>query len=143
MSKHPFPTEAQVEAQIKAARRRERHAAKVEPRVVGVSYEAAARRVVVEFGNGCVLGFPVSMVPGTEDAPASVLANVSVEPGGEAIRWDEIDADTDVNGLMLKAFNIKEWAARYLGSATSEAKARAARENGKKGGRPRGKAAPG
>jgi hypothetical protein len=32
---------------------------------------------------------------------------------------------------------VKEWYAKWLGSAKSEAKAAAARENGKKGGRPR------
>lgn len=143
MEKHPFPTEEEILAQVKAAHRRERDSAKVQPRAVSAAYEASTRRVLVEFGNGCVIGFPVAMVPGTDGAPESALANVCVEPGGEAIRWDDIDADTDVNGLMLHAFNVRAWAARYLGSATSEAKARAARENGRKGGRPRKRTDPG
>jgi hypothetical protein len=40
------------------------------------------------------------------------------------------------------AFNLREWAPRYLGQMRSEAKARAARENGLKGGRPRKRASP-
>ncbi|HEX8907184.1 MAG TPA: hypothetical protein VF771_20195, partial [Longimicrobiaceae bacterium] len=42
-----------------------------------------------------------------------------------------------VPGLLYYLLNVKEWYARWLGSARSEAKAAAARENGKKGGRPR------
>jgi hypothetical protein len=37
--------------------------------------------------------------------------------------------------------NVKAWYAKWLGGAKSEAKAAAARENGKKGGRPRKQAA--
>lgn len=114
-----------------------------EPRAASAWYDEAARVVMVEMKNGCRFGFPPGLVHGLQDGTPAQLAAVEVWEDGEVLHWEELDADADLNGLMLHAFNVKAWAARYLGSATSEAKARAARENGKKGGRPRGKAAPG
>lgn len=108
-----------------------------EPRAVRAWYDEAARVMMVEMANGCRFGFPPALVYGLENGTPAQLAAVEVWDDGEALHWEELDADTDLNGLMLHAFNVKAWAARYLGSATSEAKARAARENGRKGGRPR------
>ncbi|HZG41892.1 MAG TPA: DUF2442 domain-containing protein [Longimicrobium sp.] len=113
-----------------------------EPRAANAWYDEAARVVMVEMKNGCRFGFPPELVHGLQHGTPAQLAAVEVWEDGEVLHWDELDADADLNGLMLHAFNVKSWAARYLGSATSEAKARAARENGKKGGRPRGRAAP-
>ncbi|HEY0024862.1 MAG TPA: DUF2442 domain-containing protein [Longimicrobium sp.] len=114
-----------------------------EPRAATAWYDEPARVVMVEMKNGCRFGFPPALVPGLQEGTPAQLAAVEVWEDGEVLHWEALDADADLNGLMLHAFNVKAWAARYLGSATSEAKARAARENGKKGGRPRGKAAPG
>lgn len=139
MDEHPFPTEAEIEAQLKAARPRGRREAKVQPRAASARYDEATGRVLVEFRNGCVVGFPVAMVYGLDGGTPEQLAAVEVWEDGEALHWEELDADTDLNGLMLYAFNVKAWAAKYLGSVTSEAKARASRENGRKGGRPRRK----
>jgi hypothetical protein len=41
---------------------------------------------------------------------------------------------------MADALNLREWAPRIMGQVRSEAKARAARKNGLKGGRPRSSA---
>ena len=124
-------------AEVRARMRRERPA---EPRAVSARYDASSNRVLVEMNNGCVFGFPVWMVPGTSRATPEELQNVQVHALGEAIAWEELNADTDVNGLLLEVLHVKAWAAKYLGSATSPAKSAAARENGKKGGRPRKKA---
>jgi hypothetical protein len=111
-----------------------------EPRVVAARYDAASKRVLVEMNNGCLFGFPVWMVPGTSRATPQELERIQREPFGEAVIWEELNADTNVLGLMLDALHVKAWAARYLGSVTSPAKSAAARENGKKGGRPRKRA---
>ena len=118
-------------------------AGRAEPRAATAWYDDVAGVVMVEMKNGCRFGFPPGLVHGLAGGTPAQLAAVEVWEDGEVLHWEELDADADLNGLMLHAFNVKAWAARYLGSATSEAKARAARENGKKGGRPRGKAAPG
>lgn len=121
-------------AEVRARVRRERPD---EPRAVSARYDARSERVLVELNNGCVFGFPIWMVPGTSRATPQELENVTVQAHGEAIAWEELNADTDVNGLILEVLHVRDWAAKYLGSLTSPAKSAAARENGKKGGRPR------
>jgi hypothetical protein len=65
-----------------------------------------------------------------------------VDPSGEALRWDAIDLDVAVLGLLFEAFESTPFFSqlgRKGGSAKSKAKAAAARANGMKGGRPRKK----
>ena len=123
-----------------AVRQRIRAERPDEPRVVAARYDASSERVLVELNNGCVFGFPVWMVPGTSRATPQELEQIQLEPFGEAVIWEALNADTNVLGLMLEALHVKAWAAKYLGSVTSPAKAQAARENGRKGGRPRKRA---
>lgn len=123
-----------------AVRERVRRERPDEPRAISVRYDASSDRVLVELNNGCVFGFPVWMVPGTSRATPEELANVTIQAHGEAIAWEDLNADTNVNGLILEVLHVRDWAAKYLGSLTSPAKAEAARENGKKGGRPRKRA---
>ena len=124
-------------AEVRARIRRERPA---EPRAVSARFDAPTGRVLVELNNGCVFGFPAWMVPGTSRATPQELEKVSVQAHGEAVAFEELNADTNVNGLILEVLHVRDWAAKYLGSVTSPAKSAAARENGKKGGRPRKRA---
>jgi hypothetical protein len=68
-----------------------------------------------------------------------MLAEVEVTPIGFGLHWEKLDADLGVPHLVMGIFGSKAWMrelARRGGSVTSAAKARASRENGKKGGRP-------
>ncbi len=115
----------------------------VEPWAVAAWYDAEADLVMVRMRNGCVFGFPPREGQGIENATPEQLARVSIEEsGGEAVHWEELDADISVPGIMFDLLNVRGWYAKWLGAATSEAKAAAARENGKKGGRPRTRPAP-
>lgn len=136
----PGMTLDEIEDDLDVIRERMRREHPGEPRVTGARYDHATSRVLVELSNGCLFGFPVWMVPGTSRATPDELERMELEPFGEAVLWTEINADVHVTGLMLSTLNVKTWAAKYLGSATSPAKAEAARENGKKGGRPRKRA---
>lgn len=100
---------------------------------------------MLELTSGFVFGFPARAIPALADATAAQLARVELSPGGSALRWDELDADLSVPGLLLASVTRSERLselARLAGSTSTPAKARAARANGKKGGRPRNTARP-
>ncbi|HEX7240352.1 MAG TPA: DUF2442 domain-containing protein [Longimicrobiaceae bacterium] len=124
-------------ARYAAARERARLADAVEPRAASARYDGGANRIVVELTNGCVFGFPPSLTKRLEGGTPEQLAEVEVDPGGEGLHWETLDEDVSLPGLMLRALNVRAWAAKYMGQATSEAKTAAARANGLKGGRPR------
>lgn len=133
-------SDTEIAAQVRKASASERRAAQTEPRAKRAHYEAAARRIVVELTNGCVFSFPTKLVQGLRGAPAQKLRRVEVYAGGAALRWDGLDVDLGLSGLLMGIFGTRGWMAelgRIGGSATSRAKANAARRNGAKGGRPR------
>lgn len=130
-------TDEELHAQIEEARRRTEYEDRVEPRAVRAWYDHESKLVMFELKNGCVFGFPRSLGWGLEDATPEQLAEVEVQSGGEGLGWDGLDAHLSVPGLLYYRLNVPAWYAKWLGSAKSEAKAAAARENGKKGGRPR------
>ena len=124
-------------AQVAAAAARAREAAAREPRAETVAYVAAEGAFRVTLRNGWTVSFPPAAVEGLAGAPAEALADVEVDPGGEGLHWETLDVDVSLPGLLFHALGLRHWAAKFLASHTSEAKAAAARENGKKGGRPR------
>jgi len=123
--------------QNEAAVREAREAERIEPRAGFMSYDAGRGLVLVEMTSGFVFGFPAERTPGLAGASAEQLAAVRISPGGDGLHWDALDVHLSFGALVETAFNLREWAPRYLGQMKSEAKARAARENGAKGGRPR------
>jgi len=137
------------DAAIAAALDRGREADRSEPRAVAAHYDARARRVVVDLANGCSLAFPRDLVRELRDAASPDIAAVEVLAGGRALRWEALDLDLGVAPLMAGVFGTAAWMrqlrsdmGRVGGSASSEAKATAARANGRKGGRPRKTQAP-
>jgi len=129
------------ESEYAEAYARHRYEERVEPRAVRAWYDAERDLVMFELKNGCVFGFPSREGQGLENATPEQIAQVEATLwGGEALHWEELDADISVPGIMFDLLNVRAWYAKWMGSATSPAKAAAARENGKKGGRPRTKA---
>jgi hypothetical protein len=115
-------------------------AATEEPRALAARYDAATRRMVVDLTNGCTFIFPAEHGEGLQGARDAELAQVEVLPGGEALHWEILDVDLGVPQLITGIFGSTLWMrelGRRGGSSTSESKAAAVRENGKKGGRPR------
>lgn len=144
LSPKRIPTDAEILARIPAATERARNADLAEPRAAAASYDRATGRVRIDLTNGCAFEFPAGLAQGLEGASPDDLAQVEVYPGGEGLRWERLDADLSVPGLLAGVFGGKGWM-RQLGrqmgqkggSARTQSKARAARENGKRGGRPR------
>jgi hypothetical protein len=128
-----------TEEEFLAATEAARIADETEPRAVSARYDAETGRIEIELKNGCMFAFPARYGQGLQGATEEQLAAVEILYG-EALHWEELDADLGVPQLVSGMFGSKAWM-RQLGQlggqAKSEAKAQASRENGKKGGRPR------
>ncbi len=133
-------TRPTIAEEIRIARSRDARERAMGMRATSARYDRRAMRILLELSNGCLFGFPVSRVDALAAASPSQLAAVEVSPGGSALRWDALDVDLSFAGLLLDAVGRRQRLqelARLAGQVTSKAKARAARENGAKGGRPR------
>ena len=122
-----------VEARRRAAKMRAAGLAATSAR-----YDAESRRIVLELTNGTLFGVPVSSLPSIAGASREDLETVELL-GEDIVHIESLDADYSVAGLVTHAFG-RVAVARALGiaggTATSDAKAEAARRNGAKGGRP-------
>lgn len=137
MAKPARSNDSDFERKNETAVREAREADRIEPRASSVRYDAHQGLLLVELRSGFVFGFPPERVLGLEDTTAKQLATVRISPSGDGLHWDDLNVDASLTGIMAHALNLSEWAPRFMGQARSEAKARAARLNGMKGGRPR------
>jgi hypothetical protein len=132
------PTEATDFArQNEAAIREAREADRIEPRANAATYDSEKGLVLVELRSGFAFGFAPERVPGLDRTSAKQLSKVEISPSGDGLRWDDLDVHVSLTGLVAQAMNLTEWAPRIMGQTRSPKKARAARINGLKGGRPR------
>jgi hypothetical protein len=132
-------SEEELKRQLAEADKRGLKAEKTEPEVTAVRYDRNSNLIVLNLANGAAFSFPPNLVEGLADASPSEIADVQILPGGDALRWAGIDIDLGVPELVAGAFGTRAWMAqlgRVGGQVKSKAKAAAARENGKKGGRP-------
>jgi len=110
-------------------------------RAVTAHYDRLAERVVVGLDNGVQFAFPVSSAEGLAGASPDDLSEIEISPAGLGLHWPKLDADVYVPALLQGVFGSKQWMAAQLGAsggkARTDAKSAAARENGRKGGRPR------
>ena len=124
-----------------AAERRMQAGLKGQPRAIRARYDRRVSRIVIGLDNGLELAFPPRLAQGLEHATPAELANIEISPLGDGLHWPAIDADLSVPALLQGVFGSKSWMARHLGAAggrsRTTAKTSAARENGRKGGRPR------
>lgn len=104
-------------------------------------YDAERGRVVVELSTGVELAFPPQLAEELAGASAEELATIEVSASGLGLHWPRLDADLYVPALLQGMLGSRRWMAAQLGAvggrAGSATKAAAARENGRKGGRPR------
>lgn len=104
-------------------------------------YDPDADRVVVVLSSGLELAFPPSLAEGLAGASAEDLGLIEVSASGMGLHWPRLDADLYVPALLRGVLGSPHWMAAQLGTAggraVSPAKVAAARENGRKGGRPR------
>jgi len=97
--------------------------------------------VAVELSTGAQFAFPRRQAQGLETAKRSDLKVIEITPSGFGLHFPRLDADLWLPGLLEGVFGTRQWMAAPLGArggqVKTQAKARAARVNGKLGGRPR------
>lgn len=108
---------------------------------VSARYDRRTARVIVNLNTGVQVAFPPRLAEGLAGASPSDLVEIEISPTGLGLHWPKLDADVYVPALLQGIFGSKGWMAAQLGAtggqARSHAKTAAARENGRKGGRPR------
>lgn len=106
-------------------------------------YSREMDAVVLRLRNGRCVAFAREQLQGLGDAPASKVAKIEVL-GGVGLHWEELDVDLYVPAMLKGVYGSAEWMkkiGRKGGQVRSAEKAKAAKKNGAKGGRPRVKAA--
>ncbi len=103
-------------------------------------YKPRTKRLEITLTNGISLLVPVAYVEGLHHASLADLREIEIFGLGSALVFPALDVVVSVHGLIDGVFGSKAWMrdiGRAGGSTKSAAKSAAARENGRKGGRPR------
>lgn len=64
------------------------------------------RMVFLELSDGRIVGFPASRFQRLKGAPDEMLQKVTVELDGYALRWEELDEDITVQGVVAGPFQL-------------------------------------
>ena len=111
------------------------------PHAVAARYDRQNRKVIIEFSSSLTLSFSPDDAQGLENARPSQLEVIELSSSGFGVHFPKLDTDLYIPGLLEGLIGSKKWMAARLGQiggqSQSKAKKRAARANGKLGGRPR------
>ena len=126
---------------IRAARERAAQQLRDEPHIVKAHYDARLGRVILELSTHAWFHFRPQDVQGLEAATPGQLKVIEITPSTFGVHFPLVDVYLSLPALLQGHFGSRKWMAARLGAAggsvRSKAKAAAARENGKLGGRPR------
>ena len=67
---------------------------------------AEGRMIFVELTDGRIVGFPASRFTRLKGASEEQLKAVSLEVAGRALRWESLDEDISVRGIVLGRFEL-------------------------------------
>ncbi len=110
-----------------------------ELRAAEAFYDNRSRSLVVRLENGSTITTPISALPEFNQTDPKDIAAVKLRPSGTSLQWERLDQDFTVGGLIATVFGsqvLMRELGRKGGSVSTIAKAAAARENGRRGGRP-------
>lgn len=127
-------TDAEIEAALRQAKLHDS-----DPRAQTVEHIPALKLLIVGLSNGRRLALPVEDVQGLGDATHKQIQNYELLGRGTGISFPDLNVDLYVPALIEGVYGNRRWMAQLGkkgGSAKTEAKRRAARANGAKGGRP-------
>ena len=105
-------TEENLKEQIEKAREAGKNADATEPRAESVLYDKLDNRITIYLKTGAVSSFPPSLVQGLADATPEEIADFFVTPEGRSIRWESLDLDFSIPGLVANVFGTREWMAK-------------------------------
>jgi hypothetical protein len=128
-------TDSEIDAALERARRHDN-----DPRAQTVAHIPKLNLLIVGLSNGRRLVIPIEDVQGLGKATPEQLQNCELLGGGTGISFPALDVDLYVPALIEGVYGNRRWMAqlgRKGGKAKTEAKRRAARANGAKGGRPK------
>ena len=134
----------QFEREIDRANERAKQRLAAQPRALAAHYDRERGRIVIDLSTGYAVTFAPERAQGLSGARPADLVDIEITPSGYGLHFRKLDADLWLPALLEGVFGSRAWIAAQLGArggkATSDAKAAAARANGKLGGRPARKA---
>ncbi len=65
------------------------------------------RVIYIHLTDGRIIGFPASRFKLLKDASLEQLNKVEIRLNGYALRWEELDEDLTVRGVLLGNFQLK------------------------------------
>lgn len=133
-------SDAEIDAAIARANVYDRH----RPKAVAATYRPKGDAIVIKLVTGVELAVPRKLMQGLEHATARQLAEIELDDYGSALHWESLDVDHSISGLIDGVFGTRRWMSAIGmagGASRSDAKRAASRKNGRKGGRPRKRAA--
>ena len=83
----------------------------LEQEVAAIRAWAEGRTIYIELHDGRIIGFPADRFARLKFASEDALKEVSVEVNGYALRWNNIDEDLTVNGILAGRFQLPPQAA--------------------------------
>src|ERR1035438_9019992 len=135
MAEHEvITTDADIEAALERAKLHDSG-----PRALAVEHIPGLRLLIVSLSNGRRLVLPLEDLQGLGNATHKQIQNYELLGHGTGISFPELDVDLYVPALIEGVYGNRRWMAqlgRKGGSARTEAKRKAAKANGAKGGRP-------
>lgn len=75
---------------------------------VAVRVWIEARRVFLELSDGRIVGFPADRFKLLRSAKNEQLQQVKLELNGSALRWEELDEDLTVSGVVAGRFQLPQ-----------------------------------
>jgi len=78
----------------------------LEQEVAAIRAWAEGRTIYIELHDGRIIGFPADRFARLNSASEDALKEVSVEVNGYALRWNNIDEDLTVNGILAGRFQL-------------------------------------
>ena len=77
-----------------------------EQEVVATRAWTKSRTIFIELHDGRIIGFPADRFQRLHDASDKELQEVSIEVNGYALRWENLDEDLTVNGILAGHFEL-------------------------------------